>query len=217
MRKTRGAAFAGACLGAVAALALLAAPAATPASSIQIVVNGGAETGPVAASDAQTVAPTGWTVVGSFTGVAYGAPTGFPAARAGAAPGGGANFFSGGPSNASSSASQVVKIPAAWVKPVSTGRVRATASAALGGYSGQPDSATVTYVFLAASGAQLGSVRLGPVTVAQRASETKLLPVSKQTTVPAKTRSVKITIAATRGSGAYNDGYADNVSLVLRR
>jgi hypothetical protein len=55
------------------------------------------------------------------------------------------------------------------------------------------------------------------VTSAQRGGLTKLIPVKKTARVPAKTRSVKIVVATKRFEGSYNDGYADNVSLMLVR
>ena len=101
------------------------------------------------------------------------------------------------------------------MKTVAAGRAKAVVSAGLGGWEGQPDAATVTYAFLDASGNTVGVVKLGPVTPAQRNADTGLLPVHRTTGVPSTARSVKITISAIRGSGAYNDGYADNVSLKL--
>ncbi len=73
----------------------------------------------------------------------------------------------------------------------------------------------MTYEFTDAAGKIVGSAKLGPVTPAQRGNGTKLLKVTKTTSVPAATRTVKITIAAIRGSGAYNDGYSDNVAIQL--
>lgn len=67
---------------------------------------------------------------------------------------------------------------------------------------------------MSAAGKPLGSVRLGPVTPAQRANTTKLLPVSRTVVLPAATRLVRVTITAT--GGGYIDGYADNVSLLLK-
>jgi hypothetical protein len=41
------------------------------------------------------------------------------------------------------------------------------------------------------------------------------LPVSRSQAVPPGTRQVEIKVVMTRTDGAYNDGYADNLSLVL--
>ncbi|MEI8104806.1 MAG: hypothetical protein WCH31_03050 [Actinomycetes bacterium] len=198
-------------LSAVGSLLIWAALAASAGS---IVVNGTAEVGPVATDDANVVAPQGWTTTGSFTGVRYGS-SGVPGIDASAAIHGGVSMFAGGPNNASSAAWQSVKLPAVWVKAVAAGRGNARFTAALGGWEGQPDAATVTYLFQDGGGATVGSIRLGPVTPQMRVNVTKLIAVSKTAVVPASTRSVKVTITAIRGSGAYNDGYADNVGMTL--
>jgi hypothetical protein len=199
-----------------AGLASLSAPAAFALSSPNLVINGGAELGPTGTSDGAIVAPKGWTTVGNFTAVTYGA-SGLPDTTASTPVGGGVSLFAGGPQNASSSARQTIAIPAGWVSAVAAGHVTAKVSAAFGGWEGQADAATVQYVFVDASGSTLGSVKIGPITPAQRGSVTKLMPVARAVPVPPGTRTIKIAIAAIRGSGAYNDGYADNVSLRLTR
>lgn len=72
-------------------------------------------------------------------------------------------------------------------------------------------------VFLNKGGRTLGTLRVGPVTVAQRSSKTELIAVTKTARVPVKTRSIKVVVTAKRLDGGYNDGYADNVSLTLAR
>ena len=56
---------------------------------------------------------------------------------------------------------------------------------------------------------------IGPVTPAERESVSNLLPRTAAFAVPAGTRSIRVTITATRAQGDYNDGYVDNVSLSL--
>ncbi len=51
---------------------LATAAAASAALSPNLVSNGGGETGSAATSDAQVVAPAGWTTTGNFTAVKYG-------------------------------------------------------------------------------------------------------------------------------------------------
>jgi hypothetical protein len=55
------------------------------------------------------------------------------------------------------------------------------------------------------------------VTSADRGGQTTLLPRTSSGPVPVGTRVVRVTITATRSSGTYNDGYADNVGLSLTR
>jgi len=194
--------------GVIVVLLALAVPVAASAVMGNAVRNGNAESGKAAAGDSSIVAPAGWKTTGNFTAVRYGG-SGIPATSVAKAIRGGKAFFAGGPSNRSSSATQTVS--------VRTGYRTAVLSAALGGWSSQSDAATVRYRWLDAAGKALGTSVLGPVTPAQRGNVTKLITVHKTVKIPAKARRVAITIAAIRGSGSYNDGYADNVSLRLRR
>ena len=205
---------------AICVVALLLAGTAVASSKLvspTVVRNGGAELGMGASDTSSVVVPPGWTTTGKFTAVQYAAGSGFPDAALSQAIGGGNNFFAGGPGSPSSSASQMVKIPAAWASAVSRGRVKATLSATLGGFGSQRDYATATVLFLNKAGQKLGTLRVGPVTSAQRGGLTKLIAVKKTARVPAKARSVKIVVATKRFEGSYNDGYADNVSLTFVR
>ena len=153
----------------------------------------------------------GWTVEASFTAVQYGAPA-FPTVEDGTRLGGGRNFFAGGPSSAVSSASQVIDVSRA-APEIDGGRVTANLSALIGGYSAQDDAATVSATPLDAAGAV--TTTIGPVTPAERESVSNLLPRTAAFAVPAGTRSIRVTVTATRAQGDYNDGYVDNVSLSL--
>ena len=121
---------------------VIAAPAGAAVPSGNLLVNPGAEAGPGAPDDSQAVAPPGWNVESTFTAVQYGASGGFPTAADGAALGGGANFFAGGPGGATSAATQVVDVSAA-ASEIDAGKVGATLGAALGGYASQTDHGTV--------------------------------------------------------------------------
>jgi hypothetical protein len=144
--------------------------------------------------------------------VAYGTG-GFPTVEDSAALGGGQNFFAGG-NEVVATGSQVVDISAAAAEIDARGVV-ATLSAQLGGFASQPDSATVSAAFADAAGASLGEFTVGPVTAADRGGVTGLQPRSGFVGVPVGARTVVVTLTHTRQSGTYNDGYADNVSLVL--
>jgi len=197
-----------------------AAPAAVPAGNL--LVNGNAETG-TGSSDSSTTAPVpipGWTTTPNITEHTYD-PAGsaaFPDVNASAAIGGGMQFFAGGPDNATDNtvetATQNVDVSAAATE-VDAGTVTATLSADLGGFSTQGDNAAVTASFLASAGAQLGTLTIGPVTAADRNNTTQLLHRSASGTVPPGTRTVHVVLTATKTDGAYNDAYADNLSLTL--
>ena len=199
---------------AVIALALaVAAPAGAAVPGGNLVVNGGADAGPGATDSSSIAAPPGWTVESTFTAVAYGTPD-FPTAADAARLGGGVNFFAGGPGGAASAATQSIDVSGA-APEIDAGKVDATLGALLGGWSSQTDHATVTATFLSAAGGSLGAVSLPTVTPTDRGSQTTLGPRSASAAVPTGTRAIAVRIDAIRDDGAYNDGYIDNVSLVL--
>lgn len=206
-------------MGLATAAVGIAIPAALASSGVtrttNLIKNGGAEIG-VAAKDSATSVPaiTSWTKTGAFTTVVYGAPGGFPDATVSKAIKGGKNFFAGGPTDPASGATQVVSV-AGKATSIDRGKVTATLAGYLGGYSSQRDALTVTASFLDAAGVKLGSVKIGPVTPAQRKGLTTLISRTAHKLVPAKTRSIEIRIRATRTDGSYNDGYADRLSLTL--
>jgi hypothetical protein len=177
-----------------------------------LLVNPGAEAGPGAADSRDQTAVPGWTVESTFTAVQYGAPA-FLTAADSAALGGGVNFFAGGPAGAASAGTQVVDVSGAAAE-IDAGKVAATLSALLGGYSTQTDHASVTATFLNAAGAPAGAVGLPTVTPADRKQVTALVARTASAAVPAGTRQISVRIDAVRDEGSYNDGYIDNVSLV---
>jgi hypothetical protein len=187
-------------------VALLFAAALTAATGNRV-QNPGAESG-AGATDSQTIVDVpGWETEESFTAVAYGT-SGFPAA------GSGKNFFAGGPNQAVSHASQVVDL-SDRLASIADGRLQATLSALLGGWEGQGDAATVSVTFLDTGGAPISTATIGPVTAADRGGRSVLLGRSKTVGVPTRAGAARVTIAATRQAGVYNDGYADDVSLTL--
>jgi hypothetical protein len=198
---------------AVAALLVPAASAGAAVPPGNLLADPGAEAGPGAADSSTVDPPPGWTAVGSVTAVQYGAPD-FPTAADGAALGGGANFFAGGPDNPASAATQTVDVSAAAAE-IDAGGVSATVAGDFGGYAGQNDSATLTATYLGATGAALGSLASPAVTPADRKGATALLPRTASGAVPAGTRSIGVRLDLVRQDGAYNDGYADNLSLTL--
>jgi hypothetical protein len=202
-------------IGFLASVMLAVVPAA--ASAVvpvgNLLVDPGAEAG-VGASDSSGVSvPEGWTTTETMTAVKYGASS-FPTVEDGAAVDGGVNFFAGGPAAEASSATQTVDVSAA-ASEIDTGALPVTVSALLGGFASQADAASVTATFLSAAGPSLSAVTLPAVTPAERGDVTKLVPRALTATVPTGTRAIEVRIDAVRTDGSYNDGYADNISLVL--
>jgi hypothetical protein len=181
-----------------------------------LIVNPGAEADTGAADFSSTVAPSGWITTSNFTAVQYaiGTPGDLQTSNS-TAIGGGANYFAGGPSNASSSAHQDINI-SDLTALIDAGKLTATLSGYIGGFSDQDDNVTVTATFLNGSSAEISQFVIGPVTAADRTNVTNLLFRTGSVPVPGGTRTVRITMLATRLSGSYNDGYADNLSFSLQ-
>lgn len=208
--------------GAFAAALLLAAPLAAGPGAIpggNLVQNPGAEDSP--GSNVPTVVkPVGWTTTGSFSTWAYPAAEGDWPTRAFAATiGGGKNFFAGGPGDNSGkqtthTASQTIDASGAATE-IGAGQVGATLTAFIGGYTVSEDLATVTARFLDAAGAEVGSVRVGPVNTNDRKRQTVLLKRTAQANVPASTRSIAVVISVKADGNGANHAFVDNISLIL--
>ena len=190
---------------------LQAKSSALPAGNL--VQNPGGEAD-VGAKDANTtVAPQGWSTTGTFSAVQYGAPD-FLTTAFSAQIGGGNNFMSGGRNAPLSTATQTIDVSTA-APDIDAGGVQAKLSGYLGGYTSQKDSAMVDVTFLSATDAALGSLRIGPVTPADRQSKTTLVSRAATAAVPKGTTKIKVVLTSTRADGTYNDGYMDNISLTL--
>jgi hypothetical protein len=201
---------------AAAVLGLATAPFSASASvfGTNLIVNGDGEAAVGAANDSSTVPVPGFTPVGQFTTVKYNAPGGFPVTGDAGVSAGGANLFTGGPDNASSSGSQLIDISSGSAF-IDLGASSYALSAYLGGFSSQRDNAVLTIQFLDGLSALLGTTSIGPVTNGDRGNATGLLFRSASGFVPIGARAVNVTLQLSRVDGAYNDGYADNLSLVL--
>ena len=173
-----------------------------------------ADTG--ASSKQQVIAPSGWTTTGQLTAVQYGTPGGFPDHNTPGPKHRGKNDFEGG-NAARSTATQTISFTSRSRAAIRSGTVRYTFSAWLGGFENQHDNAAVSVKFLSASGQSLGSATLGPVTPLQRHQVTALLHRLQSGIVPKRAAKAVVTLVLTRVEGNYNDGSADNISLVLSR
>jgi hypothetical protein len=195
----------------------LAGPGGPGGLGVNLIANPGAETGS-GSHDGSIVKVPGWSTTGNFTAVAYGASDESGAFPCGADPGPldpHENLFAGGPENESSSASQLIEL-AVDSTVIDAGHVTYDLSGYFGGFADHRDHAVLSATFLDAHNAPLATATLGPVTVIDRESRTALLPRSKSGSVPAGTRCVRIELNMTRLDGKYNDGYADELSLILQ-
>jgi hypothetical protein len=176
---------------------------------VNLVANPGAEDNVGAVNDSTVVAPSSWLTTGNLSAVQYAwsySPEPTPPT------GGGLNFFAGG--GASPTATQSVSV-SPDAAAIDAGTRQAALSAELGGWRAQDDSGIVTATFLDGAGNPLGDpLQIGPVTAADRNSESKFVPRSATASVPVGTRSIRVVMSTTAPFG-YNDAYLDNLSLVL--
>jgi hypothetical protein len=176
-----------------------AGPDTPPIPTSNLIVNGDAENG-----------TTGWTVTGGSAVHAYG--PGYvlqtepgPANR-------GTYLFYGG-QVASSTLVQTIDL--SWYAPViDSGSLIGYLDGYLGGYGTNDDNAVVTVSFRNATDDQVASVVIGPVMAADRTSS-GLWYRGMGAVLPSGTRSAVVTVTMTRVVGTDNDGYADNLALIL--
>ncbi len=122
-------------------------------------------------------------------------------------------FFAGG-NAATSTATQTIDVSANAAE-IDNGSAVVDLSGWLGGYATDGDNAALSVAFFNGS-TNLGSGTIGPVTNADRGNVTSLLFRSQTIPVPANTRQLVVTLTMNRTNGAFNDGYADSLSVVLR-
>ncbi len=171
-----------------------------------LVRNNSAEDGSAACSGTVRPIPE-WTPASNLTVCPYGCEI---AVSEGVRTGGGSNYFYGGPSNAVSGAEQVTDLTPLAAE-IDSGGISATLSAELAGYQTQGDNAKVIATFRDASGADLSTIQVGP----QAGTNLKWVHHEASGAVPAGARSVLVKMISTRTEGSNNNGYFDNLSLVL--
>ena len=169
------------------------------------------------------IAAPGWSTTGTFTVVDYAlaeARWGVGEILGPSSPGPsdrGANFFSGGPNSATSTATQTISL-ASYSKMIREGATFRLGGW-LGGYDGQDDNAVLSLTFKDAHHATIGTTTtIGPVLAADRNYAASLLYRDAAGAVPSGAQSVVATLTMTRGldvGNVFNDGYADSLTLVL--
>ena len=187
---------------------------ATPLLNRNLIRNGTAENSAGSPTGAYVGAPNWLISNGHFTVVPYNAPGGFPSVPTDTVPANhGYNFFAGGNLN-DTVATQFVDL--APISPtIDAHTVLFTLSADLGGFLADDDAATLTATFLDETLSVIGTpVTIGPVLAADRGSLTGFRRRSVMAPVPSGARTVEIDVRMIWTAG-YNDGYADNLSLVL--
>lgn len=160
---------------------------------------------------------SGWIDPGpaQMTLVAYDSRHGWPDSGDPGPPDRGHNFVTGGQSEVSEIVQAVDLFSISG--DIDAGSVTFELSAWLGGYKTQQDDARVHIEFLDGDGNALTSSTIGPVTPADRRGKTGLHLRASQGEVPVGARVARVAIRADRVEGTSNDGYTDNVALILHR
>ena len=205
--------------------------AGTPPLAGNLLQNGGFEGAGAARLFTQSPSIPGWQRTGGMTYARYGivSPAFFPGHLDSARfMSGGGNFLWGGglrvvdgatSDGMADMAFQAVDVSAAAAS-IDAGVARADLSAYLGGGNVSQDRMLATAAFLGASGAELGSFAIGPVTTADRRSRTTLLRRAASAPVTTGTRQIRVTLTAIESepddpTAAVSSAYADNVKLTL--
>ncbi|MFO1319505.1 MAG: PEP-CTERM sorting domain-containing protein [Burkholderiales bacterium] len=204
-------------LGALAFAGTLAtvSPAGAAVSyGTNLIVNGDAEADIGSSNGDMIGTVTGFLSGGQFTVVTYAAGGGFPSLTDAGPSVRGLNFFAGGPSAPVSTGSQALDL-ANLAADIDTGMVSFEFNGYFGGFSSQGDNAELGLTFFDSLGNTLRSQSIGGVTPADRGNTTGLQMRGVGDVIPVGARSASVVLTLTRLAGSYNDGYADNLSLVL--
>jgi Phosphoesterase family/Putative Ig domain len=196
-------------------LASVAWPAASVASTplgTNLIVNSGAESGSAGSGSGNP--PPSWTTTGDFAQILYSTGNGYPT-QSSPGPANRGNAFFGGGYAASSTAAQTISI-GDLAAQIDASKISYNLSGWLGGYASQDDSMKLVATFQSSTGSSLGTAQIGPELAADRNNVTGMLQRSATGMLPVGTRSVSLLVTATRVAGSSNDGYADNLSLVLQ-
>jgi hypothetical protein len=188
---------------------IVATPAAYATTSANLIVDGDAEAGHCTTDWTAATTIPGWTVVsGSPDVICYSVGT----FTKPASPAPGTSFISPG-NQGDGSITQTADVSSA-ATAIDGGSVTYNLSGWLGGWTTYAGYATVTATFLNAAGASIGTAASLPtVSAANRNNKTAFLARSATGSVPALTRSIRITVGFVNSSG--ESGYADNLSLTL--
>ncbi|MEZ0069726.1 hypothetical protein ABIA32_005773 [Streptacidiphilus sp. MAP12-20] len=189
------------------------APAASAASSPNLILDGSGQNASCSGSGYDETTAPGWTVTsGAPNVVCYVNNGGFPSASTPGAQSG-SGYFTGG-THGSSGLRQTADVSAA-ATAIDTGTASYNLSGWLGGFGKQNDTVALVATFQSATGAALGSSQIGPVTAADRKSRTEFLQRTAAGTLPVGTRSIRLDLNFTWSSGGTTDGYAQGLSLTV--
>ncbi|MEJ6482357.1 PEP-CTERM sorting domain-containing protein [Nostoc punctiforme UO1] len=213
---------------------LLANPIYADTLGQNLIINGDAEQGqgdPIG-NAVGTDIPfiPGWIPTDSFSVLQYGATgfeftnalgnivavSGLPDANSSGPSVRGNNFFFGGADRSSSSASQLIDITD-LASVIDAGQGTYDLSAWLGGYDTDLDNVKFSLNFLNQDGQSLDTTFINSPTPDERSNITGLLFKSTKGFVPISARQINVVLDMNYVRGRVNDGYADNLSLVITK
>lgn len=128
----------------------------------------------------------------------------------------GKNLFFGGANRGSSSASQLIDI-ADLASIIDVGQGAYDLSAWLGGYGTDLDNVAFSLNFLNQDGQSLNTTLITSPTPDERNNTTGLLFKSTKGFVPVGARQINVALDMNYVRGRVNDGYADNLSLIITK
>lgn len=164
----------------------------------------------------------GWIDEGAMSLLAYGAVVEYPAMNCPGPDQRGNNYFFGG-TDGDSVMMQSIGV-ASLASDIDDGHIEYIISGWLGGYAEQTDFMTFSALFRDSRVGEIDRVSIGPVTLCDRQQTlngvdemlTGLLFRQTSGVIPRGTRTIEMILESEVGEGA-NDGYADNLSMMLKR
>ena len=202
-------------VGALLTLCLVGSAGAQELYGQNLVVNGTAEAAPAAPNPDVLATIPAWIRTGTLNVLAYGTPGGFPTPSSPGPASRGSNFFFGGAS-AIAFGSQTIDV-SSGAADIDAGLVSYDFEAYLGGKGTEEDNAVLSLVFNDENGQSVGTASLNGPSAAQRGGVTGLLRRTRTGLVPGGTRAIQLGLLFSRFAGAYNDGSADNISVMFTR
>ncbi|CAF1038853.1 unnamed protein product [Adineta ricciae] len=179
-----------------------------------LLINGDGETGPCETGGGVTH-PTGWNYNGTITQISYNNPQHGDLTPSDPGPSNRGNCYFFGQASTVTSMWQTVNVTHT-VDPVliDNSVVKFNLSAWIGGWSSQNDNARVSIAFADQANQMLGNrTTIGPVSAADRNSQSSLLFRQATGLVPAGTRSFTILVTIICTDPTSNDGDVDNIGI----
>lgn len=161
----------------------------------------------------------GWEIDGALLVTQWGTAGGWPLTTDSGPPDRGLNFYAGGPDTGPGSGLTTATHRTTLPFPadaIDSGRLSLELSGWFGGFQGQADTAYLSVRLLDGTGRELEALQVGGVTPEMRAGRTGLLKDSTVRPLPPGARQLEVALTLQRSAPlGWNDGYADNLRLVI--